>query len=247
MMPTQTTADTNRSSSWRDRARSSRFTDRHDAGRQLAGQLERFRNQRPYVLALPRGGVPVGYEVARALAAPLDVLPVRKIGAPEHREYGIGAVAAGGGFALNAAAVRALGVSGTAIEAVANEEIAELTRRMRRYRGDTPLPDLRGCTAILIDDGLATGMTALAAIRSVRMLHPARIVLAAPVCAPETATDLSSEVDDIVAVAQPTPFLAVGVWYRSFEQTSDAEVLALLRQARDERAAVTSDGEDGSS
>jgi putative phosphoribosyl transferase len=189
--------------------------------------------------------VPVGYEVARALKAPLDVLPVRKIGAPGHREYGIGAVAAGGGFALNVEAIRALGANGAAIEAVANDEIAELARRVRLYRGEEPLPDLQGYTAIVIDDGLATGMTALAAIRSVRMLHPARIVLAAPVCAAETSAELRLEVDELVSVAQPAPFIAVGLWYRSFEPTSDAEVLALLQRARDERSVATRVGEDG--
>lgn len=208
------------------------FEDRRDAGRQLAGLLANYGEKRPFVIALPRGGVPVGYEVARALAAPMDVLPVRKLGAPGHREYGIGAIAPGGAVVLNVAAVRALGIPRAEIEAVVAEETAELERRVRLYRDDRPLPDVQGHTVILVDDGLATGMTALAAIRAVRTLHPDRIVLAAPVCAPETATELRAEVDDVVCVARPDQFLAVGLWYRSFEQTTDEEVLALLSDAR---------------
>jgi putative phosphoribosyl transferase len=184
--------------------------------------------------------VPVGYEVARALEAPLEVLPVRKLGAPGHREYGIGAIAPGGAFVLNMAAVRALGITRAELEAVAAEETAELERRVRLYRGDRPLPDLSGRTVILVDDGLATGMSALAAIRAVRALHPERIVLAAPVCAPETAAELRGEVDDLVSVAIPDQFFAVGLWYGSFEQTSDEEVLALLDRARGEAAGTRS-------
>jgi predicted phosphoribosyltransferase len=220
-------------SSYRGIAFPRQFQDRRDAGRQLAALLTGYRDRHPFVIALPRGGVPVGYEIARALGAPLDVLPVRKIGAPGHREYGIGAIAPGGAFVLNMAAVNSLGVTRAEIEAVVAEETAELERRMRLYRGDRPLPDLGGRTAILVDDGLATGMTALAAIRAVRQSHPERIVLAAPVCAPETAAELRAEVDDLVCVSLPDQFYAVGLWYRSFEQTTDEEVLALLRDARE--------------
>jgi predicted phosphoribosyltransferase len=216
------------------------FRDRRDAGRRLAALLLDYRDKRPFVFALPRGGVPVGYEVARALDAPLDVLPVRKLGAPGHREYGIGAIAPGGAFALNLAAVRELGITRAELEAVVAEEAAELDRRVRLYRGDRPLPDLSGRTVVLVDDGLATGMSALAAIRAVRTLHPERIVLAAPVCAPDTAAELRPEVDALVSVAMPDQFFAVGLWYGSFEQTSDAEVLALLDRAHAETAEAQS-------
>lgn len=208
------------------------FHDRTDAGRQLAALLGHYRNERPFVLALPRGGVPVGFEVAQALGAPLDVLPVRKLGAPGHRELGIGAIAAGGASVLNVAAVRSLGISRAQIEQVAMEEMDELERRLHLYRGDRPMPDVRGRTVILVDDGLATGVTALAAIRAVRQMAPARIVLAAPVCAPETAAELGAEVDDVVCVIRPEDFIAVGRWYRSFDQTSDQEVIDLLDRAR---------------
>jgi putative phosphoribosyl transferase len=208
------------------------FRDRGDAGRQLAALLERYRDERPVVIALPRGGVPVGFEIAQALGAPLEVLPVRKLGAPGRRELGIGAIAVGGASVLNVAAIRSLGISRAQIEQVAAEEMEELERRLRLYRGDRPMPDVRGRTVILVDDGLATGVTALAAIRAVRQMGPARIVLAAPVCAPETAAELGAEVDDVVCVNRPDDFIAVGRWYRSFDQTSDQEVVDLLDRAR---------------
>jgi predicted phosphoribosyltransferase len=208
------------------------FRDRADAGRQLAARLDHLRGAAPLVLALPRGGVPVGAEVARALDAPLDVFLVRKVGAPGHRELGIGAVAQGDVRIFNEAAIEALGLPWHAVEAIVREETAELERRLERFRGDRALPDLRGRTIILVDDGLATGVTALAAIRALRLLDPARIVLAVPVCAPETAETLRAEVDEFACVLAPADFYAVGLWYDDFDQTTDEEVVDLLQRAR---------------
>lgn len=208
------------------------FRDREDAGRQLAERLLHLRERRPVVLALPRGGVPVAYEVARALDAPLDVFLVRKIGAPGHRELGIGAVAQGGVRIFNESTIQLLGISWRDVEAIVAEETAEMERRLQRFRGDRPLPELRGRTVILVDDGLATGVTAHAAVRAVRQLEPAGIVLAVPVCAVETAEALRREVDDIVCVHSPADFYAVGLWYEDFDQTTDEEVVELLDRSR---------------
>lgn len=213
------------------------FLDRADGGRRLAEQLAELELQRPIVLALPRGGVPVAYEVARALHAPLDVFLVRKLGAPGQRELGIGAVAPGGVRILNDMAVHALGVSEREIEQITAEETAELERRLLRFRGDRPMPDLQGRTVVLVDDGLATGVTALAAIRALRRLEPGRVVLAVPVCAPETAEALRPEVDGVVCVHTPRDFVAVGLWYRDFSPTLDEEVIDLLDRARQAPAA----------
>ncbi|MGD9890851.1 MAG: phosphoribosyltransferase [Dehalococcoidia bacterium] len=212
------------------------FRDRQAAGRHLARLLQHTRALNPIVLALPRGGVPVAYEIARDLGAPLDVFLVRKIGAPGHRELGIGAVAQGGVRILNEAAIAMLDVPREEIARITAEETAELERRLRQYRGDRPLPDLNSRTVILVDDGLATGVSAMAAIRALRRLHPSRLILAVPVCAPETAEALRPDVDDVVCVLMPRNFVAVGFWYRTFDQTSDAEVLDLLDRARRPRA-----------
>jgi len=207
------------------------FQDREDGGRQLARLLERYREQRPVILALPRGGVPVAAEIAAALDAPLDVLPVRKLGAPGHREYGIGAIALGGTSVLDQEAVRALGVSRAQLVAIEAKERSELERQRRRFRDDLPLPAVKGRTVIIVDDGLATGVTALAAIHAVRALGASRIVLAVPVCAPDTVAALRGQVDDIVCVACPTNFYAVGLWYRDFTPTADETVVDLLKRA----------------
>lgn len=207
------------------------FHDRADAGRRLAALLDGYRAEAPIVLALPRGGVVVAYEVARALNAPLDVIVARKIGAPGHRELGIGAVAPGVRV-LDEETIRWLGVSADAIDAIAAEETAEMERRSSRFRGDRPTPALTGRTVIVVDDGLATGVTARAAVRSIRRERPERLVLAVPVCAAETATLLRAEVDDLVCVEQPQDFIAVGRWYANFDQTADEEVLDLLQRAR---------------
>ena len=208
------------------------FKDRTEAGRQLADRLRELRKENPIVLALPRGGVPVGYEVARALDAPLDVIIARKLGAPEQPELGIGAIAPGGVRVLNEEAIRMLGLSDAEIDTIASEAEQELARRLRRFRGDRPPPDLRGRTVLLVDDGLATGVTAKAAIRAIRKEGPRRIVFAVPVCASDTAQALAEEVDDLICLEAPPYFGAVGLWYRNFEQTPDEEVLALLERTR---------------
>lgn len=214
------------------------FKDRAAAGRRLAESLQEFRDENPILLALPRGGVPVGYEVARALNAPLDVMIARKLGAPGQPELGIGAIAPGGVRVLNEEAIDMLGIREAEIEAIAAEEERELARRLRRFRGDRPPPALRGRTVILVDDGLATGVTAKAAIRAIRKEEPRRIIFAVPVCASDTARSLSEEVDALVCLEAPPSFGAVGLWYQNFEQTSDEEVLEWLERAREKTAEV---------
>ena len=207
------------------------FRDRADAGRQLAQELSGFRDEDPIVLALPRGGVVVGYEIASALGAPLDVVVVRKLGAPGNPEFGFGAVAPGGVRYVDPGTVRMLGLSEEQIERVAQAESAEVERRLHRYRGERPLPNVLGRTVILTDDGLATGGTARAAIRAIRHWEPRRIVLAVPVSAPDTARAISSEVDEFVCLQKPAFFMAVGQFYGAFEQTSDEELVELLERA----------------
>jgi predicted phosphoribosyltransferase len=209
-----------------------RFRDRRDAGRLLASKLTRYAN-RPdvLVLALPRGGVPVAYEVAQALGAPLDVFLVRKLGVPGHEELAMGAVATGGVRVLNHQVVAGLGISDEVIDAVTAREQQELARREGLYRGDRPPPDVRGRTAILVDDGLATGASMHAAIKAMRALQPARIVVAVPAAAPETCSELRAEVDDVICAVTPVPFHAVGLWYEDFSQTNDDEVRELLARA----------------
>jgi len=205
------------------------FQDRHDAGRALAVQLSKYVDRSDViVLALPRGGVPVGYEVAQALKTPLDVFLVRKLGVPGHEELAFGAIASGGARVLNDRVIRGLGLSQTAIDEVTAEEIRELSRRERAYRDDQPLPSIRGKIVILVDDGLATGSTMRAAVLALRGLEPERIVVAVPVGAPETCSDLASEADEVVCAAQPERFQAVGQWYSDFSQTTDEEVRILL-------------------
>jgi predicted phosphoribosyltransferase len=206
-----------------------RFHDRREAGRRLARELEGHAG-RPdmLVLALPRGGVPVAAEVARALGAPLDVFLVRKLGVPGHEELAMGAVASGGVGVLNADVVSGLGIPESVIRSVAARERQELARREELYRGDRPAPDVRGKTVILVDDGLATGATMLAAIRALRQQEPARIVVAVPTASRETCAALQDEADEVVCAITPEPFWAVGQWYDDFSQTSDDEVRDLL-------------------
>jgi putative phosphoribosyl transferase len=217
------------------------FKDRKHAGELLAPKLERFREARPIVLGLTRGGVPVAFEVARALSAPFDVMVVRKIGAPGCPEYALGAIAEGGAVYLNPEALLELEQQGAeSLSALAEAEAVELARRVRVYRGDRPLPLLAGRTVIVVDDGVATGATARAAARAARDRGAARVVLAAPVIAAQSAPALKEDFDEIVAVQLPPQFFAVGSWYERFGQVTDEEVLEHLRRAR---AAAPAEGE----
>jgi putative phosphoribosyl transferase len=223
------------------------FADRVEAGRALAERLGAYAG-RPdvIVLALPRGGVVVGYEVARALRVPLDVLVVRKLGVPGHSELAMGAIASGGARVLSPDVIDALGISQSQIEAVAVREQAELERRERAYRGAQPAAPLSGRTVLLADDGLATGATMRAAVRSLRLHEPARIVVAVPVGAPQTCAELRDEADEVVCARSPDPFEAVGSWYDDFSQTSDNEVRGLLaRAAARELGGEASGAEEG--
>jgi predicted phosphoribosyltransferase len=217
------------------------FRDRSEAGRRLATRLAQYAD-RPdvLVLALPRGGVPVGYEVARALRAPMDVFIVRKLGVPGHEELAMGAVASAGVRVLNDQVVSGLGIPDYVIDAVADWEQQELQRRERLYRGQRPPPDVQGKTVILVDDGLATGSTMLAAVRALRQLGPASVVVAVPVASRDTCELLKSEVDEVVCAVTPDPFYAVGLWYRNFSQTTDEEVRELLEQSTSEQAQAAS-------
>jgi predicted phosphoribosyltransferase len=210
------------------------FVDRAHAGAELARHLLHYRGREDVVvLGLPRGGVPVAHEVARALDVVLDVFLVRKLGAPGQEELAIGAIGSGGVVFVNEPIVRALGLSREAIDAAAEREWRELERRERLYRADLPPLDVRDKSVILVDDGLATGSTVRAAAAALRLLGPRRIVVAVPVAAPETCAELTAEVDEVVCAETPSPFQAVGRFYRHFQQTTDAEVLERLRRARE--------------
>jgi predicted phosphoribosyltransferase len=209
------------------------YHDRIEAGRVLAQYLRQYRDRSDViVLALPRGGVPVGYEVANQLHVPLDVLVVRKLGVPGHVELGFGAIASGGVRVLNDGLVREVGLSRMVIEEVTERERQEVLQRERRFRGSRPFPGLQGNTVILVDDGLATGATMLAAARTLRQHNPARLVIAVPVGSSHTCNELRWQVDDIICAATPEPFSAVGQWYENFEQTTDEEVHTLLGRSK---------------
>ena len=210
-----------------------RFRDRRAAGRRLAEQLRAYAH-RPdvIVLALPRGGVPVGYEVATALGVPLDVFVVRKLGLPWHEELAMGAIASGGVRVLDRDLMRVARVSEEQLQRVIDAEQTELERRERRYRGDRPFPDVHGNTVILVDDGLATGATMRAAVAALRAEGPKKIVVAVPVAAPTTCDAFRDVADDIVCAVTPEPFRAVGLWYDDFSQTTDDEVHQLLDESR---------------
>ena len=209
-----------------------RFRDRSDAGRQLASRLLPLRGTDAVVLGLPRGGVAVAAQVARALDAPLDVILVRKLGVPSQPELGMGAIGEEGARVINADVVRYAQVSEADISAVERRERAELERRIKRYRGDTPREPLAGRTAILVDDGIATGSTARAACQVARALGASRVVLAVPVAPPSARTTLADAIDELICLETPGRFLAIGEWYEDFSQTRDEEVVSLLRAAR---------------
>jgi predicted phosphoribosyltransferase len=207
-----------------------RFRDRAEAGRRLAAQLTADTSHADaIVLGLPRGGVPVAVEVARALHATLDVFVVRKLGVPGHPELAMGAIASGGVRILSQDIIDELGIQAPAIDAVTARERIELERRDRLYRGDRRLPDLRGRTVLVVDDGLATGATMEAAVEAVRLYGPARVVVATPVGAAEACQRLRRVADEVVCTHTPEPFRAVGLWYEQFDPTTDEEVISLMR------------------
>jgi putative phosphoribosyl transferase len=215
----------------------SRFRDRRQAGRVLAQKLEGYaRNPDVVVLGLPRGGIPVAFEVAHALRAPLEVFLVRKLGVPEYEELAMGAIAAGGVRLVNWDTVEALGVSQSALDAVIRKEERELSRRERLYRTDRPPLTVAGKVVILVDDGLATGSTMRAAVAALREQRPARIVIGVPIAAPSTCGELAAVADAIVCAVTPESFYSVGAWYEDFSQTTDEEVRELLELAARERA-----------
>jgi putative phosphoribosyl transferase len=219
-----------------DQTERARFLDRAEAGRALARALSHYAGRDDViVLALPRGGVPVGYEVARELGAPLDVFLVRKLGVPGHEELAMGAIASGGVLVLDEGVLRWLDISEQQIQKTLARELDELRRREAAYRDGRPLPNLKGKTVILVDDGLATGASMQAAARAVRRHEPARIVIAVPVASRATCDRFRDEVDEVVCAVTPAPFYAVGNWYEDFSQTTDEEVreLLALNAARD--------------
>jgi len=209
------------------------FTDRKEAGRQLAAALMRFKAESPVVLAVPRGGVPVAYEVARALQAPLDIIVARKLGAPGHHELGLGAIVDGDHpqSVLNEDIIRELGVSTQYIQDEIEAELKEIRRRQTVYRKGRPAAGVTGRTVIVIDDGIATGGSIRAALRGVKRMGPGKLVLAVPVAPPETIAALSGEADEIVCLEAPEYFMAIGEFYDDFRQTGDDEVIELLEAA----------------
>lgn len=209
------------------------FRDRADAGRQLAGKLSAYKDDGAQVLALPRGGVPVAYEVARALHAPLDVFVVRKLGVPGHEELAMGALASGGVRVLNEDTLAQLRIDDASLDAVTRAELAELRRRENVYRGDLPAPDVAKRPVILIDDGLATGASMYAAVLALRERSPSNIVVAVPVAPADTCAQLARHVDEMICIATPEPFRGVGAWYADFSQVTDDEVRGMLRSARE--------------
>ncbi len=205
------------------------FHDRKDAGAQLAARLSAFADDAStIVLGLPRGGVPVAYEVAKALRAPLDVFVVRKLGVPGQRELAMGAIASGGVRVINDEVIQALKLSASVVDAVALQEQPELERQQRLYRDDVALPDFTGRTVIVVDDGLATGSSMRAAVRALRQSNPRRIVIAVPVGAAETCRSLQADADEVICLYAPESFYSVSTWYEEFSQTTDDEVRGLL-------------------
>jgi putative phosphoribosyl transferase len=209
------------------------FRDRIEAGRLLAGKLGEYANcEGVLILALPRGGVPVGFEVAKSLNAPLDIFVVRKLGLPGDEELAMGAIASGNVRVLNDEVVRSFGVPNSVMDTVAKREEVELQRRERLYRGDAPGPDVAGKTVLLVDDGIATGSTMRAAVAALRRQGPSRIVVAVPVAPPTTCKELQAEADEVVSVIAPENFYAVGQWYEIFDQTTDMQVRELYDRSK---------------
>lgn len=209
------------------------FADRREAGRRLARELLPLADQNPVVLALPRGGVPVAREIAVALGAPLDILAVRKLGAPGNPEYGVGAVAEDGSRVIDPEAVRQLGIGPEILDSIIAAETAELARRVAAYRGEQAPLELTGRTVIVVDDGVATGVTDTAALRAVRRSGPERLILAVPVCPPDSIGLLRAEADEVICLATPARFFGVGQQYRDFSQVSDQQVVSALEELRD--------------
>ena len=205
------------------------FADRRDAGRRLAEHLKSADLADPVIVALARGGVPVAAEISDQLGAPLEVLAVRKLGAPGNPEYGVGAIAEDGTRVVDPEATAVLGISNGELDAITARERAELRRRVRAYRGDRSPPDVRGRTVVIVDDGAPTGLTDIAAIHAIRRQEPGRVILALPVCSPEALELLRREADEIVCLQAPRTFYGVGQWYRDFSQVSDEEVIDELR------------------
>lgn len=219
-------------------AQPGRFADRSDAGRQLGARLLPLADQRPLVLGLPRGGVPVAVEVAALLGVPLEILAVRKLGAPHNPEYGIGAIAEGGIKVFDHEALALLEINGGELARIVERETAELRRRVEAYRGDREPVSPRDRTVIVVDDGVATGVTDTAALWAVRRHRPRRLILAVPVCPPDSLVRLRDEADEVVCLVAPPRLQGVGQWYSSFGQVSDAEVIAALTRARDREVAA---------
>jgi len=207
------------------------FEDRRDAGQQLAEQLIKYKDH-PIVLALPRGGVTVGFEIAKMLHEPLDVIVARKLGAPHNPELGIGAIAEDDNIVLDEPTVAVLGITEEQIQSIKESELEEMKRRIDLYRNGKPLPKLTNRTVILVDDGLATGVTALAAIEAIKKQKPKQLIFAVPVCAYETAETIRTKVDDFVCIQCPYDLQAIGLYYRNFQQVTDEEVIELLKQSK---------------
>lgn len=208
------------------------YKDRQDAGQMLAEKLIKYSKDKPIIVALPRGGVVLGYEVAKKLNAPLDVIVARKIGAPLHPEFGIGAIAPNGIHILNVDLIKSMGVKDNELEKIIERETKEMNRRLELYREDLPPLDLNNKTVIVVDDGLATGVSTKAAILSIKQMNPKKIILAVPVSPMDTADKFRKEVDDFICLNEPAVFYAVGAYYENFDQTTDDEVIALLRKAK---------------